>query len=396
MKPLKTTIAALCCALAAIGAVQAAAPDYDAVLRASLGGSAALTADSLSRDAALVDILADNVPEGPEVEFEHMWPQGGGHVKWSAGVSQSFDWPGAYGARSAQARAQQSYISAANAGAALDKALTLKQLIIDIVNLRQRLEVYEQVGSNLERLQQLIENSYKLENATVLDLRKARLAVLDNRRVIAQARADLDNLCAAYSAQTAYVPDAADWTVYPAQQLRRPDEDALEQTADIRALRAAGDVARARIGVLRAEAMPRFRVGYRHAYEEATHFNGFAVAVTLPSWNTSRRRQAAELESAANTFTVNARLIELRAALDADYRAAAALGRDMQAYDELTGDNSYLQLLGKAYDGGELSVIDYLNELRLFTENRLGYLDLAYRYNLALARLNSRRSVYFN
>ncbi len=75
--------------------------------------------------------------------------------------------------------------------------------------------------------------------------------------------------------------------------------------------------------------------------------------------------------------------------------SAVALAAGMERYRELSGDNSYLSLLAKAYDGGELTVIDYLNEVNLFTAARLNYLDLEYRYNQTLARLNRYRSMDF-
>ena len=136
-------------------------------------------------------------------------------------------------------------------------------------------------------------------------------------------------------------------------------------------------------------------MGYRHAFEESQHFNGLSVALRLPSFSQGKRRRAAALEAEALSMETSARLVEETAENSGLYSAAVALATGMERYRELSGDNSYLSLLAKAYDGGELTVIDYLNEVNLFTGARLNYLDLEYRYNQTLARLNRYRSMDF-
>ena len=151
----------------------------------------------------------------------------------------------------------------------------------------------------------------------------------------------------------------------------------------------------ARARAIRLEAVPTFAVGYKHTFEENTHFNGFTVGLTLPSFSQKKKNRVAQLEAEAVNFEASYEADRQRAEMQATYEEALTLAKALESYRELTGDESYLRLRDKAYQAGQLTVIDYLNEINLFTTARLGYLDLEYRYNLALTRLNRYRSLDF-
>lgn len=370
--------------------VQAA--DYDAAVRQVLDRGYGLHADSLRMQAAVAGLRADNMPEGPEAEFEYLWPSHDGRARWSASVSQSFDWPGLYGARRRQAESEAASASAVMQSITLDKAMTVKQSIIDIINARRRLALYESIGRNLDSLDAMIAKAYELEAANILDRRKMQIAVLDSRREIAALRADLITLTASLEAQGATV--GADWTEYPAQAMVSPSDDPLDYP-EYRVMAASQRAAADNLSVARRSALPGFSLGYVHAFEDGTHFNGLSVSVSLPSWSTASRRRAAQLEAEAVAADGTAQFVTAMAEQRALYESARVLSTDMAAYRQLTGDDSYLSLLMRAYLGGELTVIDYLNEINLFTRARLSYIDLEYRYNLTLVRLNRTRGIGF-
>lgn len=372
--------------------LSAGAADYDAAVRQVLDRGYGLHADSLRMQADIAGLRAGNTLEGPEAEFEYLWPSRDGEARWSASVSQSFDWPGLYGARRRQAEFEAASASMVMQSITLDKALTVKQSIIDIVNARRRLALYESIGRNLDSIDAMVARAYELEDANILDRRKMQIAVLDSRREIASLRADLIALTASLEGQGAQVGD--DWTTYPMQTMTEPSDDPLDYP-EYRVMATSQLAAAEGARVARREGLPRFALGYVHAYEDGTHFNGLSVSIGLPSWSTASRRRAAELEAAAVTADGTARFMTAIAERRALYESARLLSADLSAYRQLTGDDSYLSLLMRAYLGGELTVIDYLNEINIFTQARLSYLDLEYRYNLTLARLNRSRGIGF-
>jgi hypothetical protein len=72
-----------------------------------------------------------------------------------------------------------------------------------------------------------------------------------------------------------------------------------------------------------------------------------------------------------------------------DFAAARRIEKRIDAYDAIfANDVDYLALLKKSYDGGQITVLDYLLEINYFTEARLNYLALCHDYRLRLADLN--------
>jgi len=377
-----------------LGAVSVAAQSpFKPIIASVVDGNQSIKAGEASIAAELEAARADNALEGPEVEFEHLWASGTSDKKWNIGLTQEFAFPGLYAARSKASNAAAEASRLVLLGVKADKALAAKLLIIDLIDAHRRGAYYEEVRANLDRIAALVRKSYDFGDATVLDLRKTSLALIDIERAITDIRADIASLRASLAGLGAEIPDDDNlFSAYPVQSCQPPSAtDSL--LCAIRDAETAAAAAKAK--AVKLQAWPTFAVGYRHAFEENRHYNGLSVSMRLPSFSQSKKRRAAELEAEAISFETSARIVEKNSEDRGLYQAAADLAAGMEKYRDLSGDNSYLDLLAKAYDGGELTVIDYLNEINLFTSARLNYLDLQYRYNLTLARLNRYRSMDF-
>lgn len=371
-----------------------ASSPYRPVIASVVDRNAELASQSAAISAEETNARAENTLEGPEIEFEHLWASASSDIKWNAGITQEFSFPGLYRARTRAAEARTEASRLALLGMKADKALSAKQFILDIINANARLEFYQEVASNMARISAMTKRSYEIGEATILDLRKMQLAETDNDRTIAEIKADITNLVAQLRGLGAEVPDSTNlWNEYPVQacQPSGPETDHLLYAINEAESKAGNAQAKA----TKLGAWPTFAVGYRHAYEERQHFNGLSVSMRLPSFSQKKKRQAAALEAESLSFATQSKLIAETSENNGLYKAACQLSDIMERYHSLSSDNSYLQLLGKAYDGGELNIIDYLNEINLFASARLSYLDLQYRYNLTLARLNRYRSLDF-
>lgn len=389
---MKTILTIGCAMLAALSA--GASSPFRSIIESAVDANAAVRAGAVAVDADLMAARSENALEGPELEFEHLWASGSSDKKWNIGVTQEFSYPGLYSARSRAAEASAEASRLVLLGVKAAKALAAKLAIIDLVNAYARLRYYREVGANLDRIAALVQKSYDLGESTILDQRKTRLALIDNRRTVTDLLADIATLRATLQGLGAAVPDDdAVFADYPVQSCEKPGRESDALLYAIHDAEAAAS--EARLKAVRMEAIPSLAVGYRHAFEENRHFNGFSVSLRLPSFSQGKRREAARLQAEALAFETEARIVEETSENAGLYEAAVKLGEGMDEYRTLSADNSYLDLLAKAYDGGEINVIDYLNEVNLFTAARLNYLDLQYRYNLTLARLNRYRSLDF-
>lgn len=369
---------------------------FGSIITSVLTNNGEVNAAVATEEAALAASRAENSLPGAEVEFEHLWGENASGNRYSAGVSQEFEMPWVYSARREANRARTHALDYTKAAIMADKALSVKLLIIDIINAQARLSFYEELGRNLARIDSLTQRSFELGNATVLDVRKLQLSILDNNRSIDACRADLATLQATLRGQGAsFSGNEAMWQAYPPQSMAGAStnpEDYYQYHLGRLNAEAASQQAKA----VRFQSWPTLSVGYRFSYEDRTNFHGFTVALRLPSYSQSQRRRVAELTAQAIGNQYDYELNCAMAETAGQAAAAQALQRSIEEYSQLSGDTSYLDLLHKAFVGGEMTVIDYINEINIFRSARLSYLDLEYRYNLTLARLNRYRSIDFN
>lgn len=369
---------------------------FQRVITSVLTNNGEVNAALAVEEAALAVARSENSLPGAEIEGEHLWGENGSGNRYSIGVSQEFEMPWVYSARRGAINAQAQAVDYAKAAIWADKALSIKQLIIDIINAKQRLAFYEELGQNLAAIDSLTRRSFELGNATVLDIRKLQLSILDNNRSIDACRADLATLQASLRAQGAdFEADAAIWDAYPVQTLTAASTNP-EDYYQYHLGRLNAQAAQYQASVIRRQAWPTLALGYQFSYEDHTNFHGLTVTLRLPSYSQRQRRLAADYAAQAIVSQYDFELTQAMSEAAGEAAAAQALQRSIDQYADLSGDTSYLDLLHKAFLGGELSVIDYLNEVNLFKSARLSFIDLDYRYQLSLARLNRYRSLDFN
>lgn len=366
----------------------------DSLVMQTLESDPALMSAAAGAHARLAAVQTENVVESPEVEFEYLW--GGQQNKWNAGISQRFDWPSLYRARSHEAASLSSLGDIEYLITYLDRALSVKLAILDLINANKRLSVIQQIQAYMQFVAIATNNAYNAGEATILDVHKLRLALAESERQLVSAQSEVEVLSATLKGMGATISDemTAELVDFPLQEFSEPSIDP-ENYPQWGAARARREADRASEAVIKAASLPSFSVGYRHAFEEGAHYNGIAVSLTLPSFNRSRRLATAQYEASEAAFEYDSQLMTAIAETTGQYLSAVGLQDIMDMYREVVEDNSYLELLMTAFEGGELTILDYILEMKLYTESYLGYLDLAYRYNLALARLNRYKSPLF-
>ena len=326
----------------------------------------------------------------PEVEFEHLWGPDD-NKKWNIGVSQSFDWPGAYGKRIRTAESRRQAWTYRYAAEELSLRTSAKEAFAMGVYARRRLDLLQRVYENMDSLRNYITTGYRDGQLTILDVKKIQLELYGLRARIA----DVSQESMQAGAELAALNDGnaldADFGAYPAEpmyDLSRYLEYASSANPNVTAAEATAKSARLEADAVAASRMPGFTVGYRHAFEEEQHFNGFAIGVSLPVYSRSRAVKAAKLRATASGFDAAEASASARSAVTAAYSVAEKRRNALSELNDVTLDESYPRLLLMAYKGGQINVITYIQELNYYLSARETRLDVEYQLRLALITLN--------
>lgn len=364
---------------------------FDSIIDRIVENDPAVSAVRSRAAAEISASRAENMLPDPEVDLDYKWGRKDAGNRWGVSVTQSFDWPGLYGARRKEIQLKKAMLEKEYLAAVADARLQVKLTLIDVVNLRSQLAILSEVYTNLDSVTTFLSRAFEHGEATVLMLRKARHDRYSAQLRIDDAESELDRLRASLIALNGgkYI-DLSTVKEYPSEKfLSEQEYTEIFTSRDMRLSygESAREAAEASLKVQKLGRMPRFTLGYVHEKEGSEHFNGFTAAMTLPVWSrknavdaASETLKAVADESAATRLTIQSETVS-------DYALARKLTERIREYDDILG-NDYPTLLSKSFAGGQITVFEYLNEMNWYTESKLSFLDLEYRRAQVLARLN--------
>ena len=367
--------------------IEASNPIIDEILR----DNPTLNALKASDEAAIASAQAENTLAGPEAEFEYLRGRGGA-TKWSLGVTQSFDWPGVYKKRREAIEFNRAVSNLQYDARRLDIATEANTQLIRYKYVSERRKLLSDIFDALTSLEKSLKTALDHGLVTILDYKKAGIERFGVERDIRLATADLAEIQGNLSLLAGRELDWNTYTPALTSELSKSLDDYLQEARQMDPAYLAGLVSitatQREIDAARAETLPSFSIGYRHEREEGIHFNGFAVGIGLPTWGFNRRKLAssAALKAVQNEAGNVSALMTTR--ITNEWKQADALKRDLQEVQATAIDRDYLKLLTLAYEGGELSVLDYIRELSYCREVTMNIIDMRERYETLLASLN--------
>lgn len=395
MKNLKYLIGTACLSLVAPCIYGQYGDDYDKAIKTIVENNPAIMARMSAIESEKLTLSAENNFNDPDVEFEHQWGEANVGNKWAISVSQSFDWPGLYKRRSAMVKSGTQAYTLLYLAELSDLRLRAAQTLNDYVCARQRLEMAQNVKSNLDSIYVLITKAYEHGEATILDMKKIRFERAEAITRCENARQNLDALRFELIAMNGGKHiDLSLISSYPAYILR--DEEYYvdrhsEADMSLSASQNQAKAARMAASAEKLKSYPGFSIGYIHNYEIGDHFNGLKLGMTLPLFSNRNKHAAAVATANSAQFEADENAINLHTKVLTEYSSAKKMRQSLDNYSEIfptDGSDDYLRLLNKSYDGGQISLINYLYEINYYIEARLAYIELLNSYNQILASLN--------
>jgi|GEM_PF-312296 len=327
----------------------------------------------------------------PEIEGRHLWGQNGEGNKWGIGVSQSFDWPGVYTARRRAAGRGADAVEALRLANYSDKVLEVRQELTSLIGARKRIGLCKEVKANIDRLAELINEGYRRGETTRLDVNKMAIEKLNAEQSLNEAlNAEQEIIARLTALNGGAEPQLDGMTEYPIARLaslEEYEEAAVNNNPQRKYLEASLRQREAQLKAEKLSRLPGFSIGYEYENEAGEKFNGISASVSLPFFSGRHRVKSARLAAEASELQRKANETDDLWRVRGEYKTASRLGRELSEYGPVVEGTDNIALLRKAYEGGEMSLIDYLRELTYFTDARNMYLELEQNYRQALVSL---------
>ena len=369
------------------------ANNIDYVLQQIKLNNTQLKALNAEIEAQTADIKSSNNLSDPTIDGAYLFGVGSIGDKWELGVSQEFDWPGIYSARGKVNKARIEALAQSYAQKQIQIFSEARNICLEIICLNRRIKFENNILANLDSLYVKSLKGLEYGEISILDTNKLKIERLGVTQSIAGNKALLQAKIKQLEGLNGNIPlnDVASLSDYPEQQLHSLDEYLSQMKASdpqLRQISSEIEASNKQVSVTRMQNLPKFSLGYRHVNEIGDHFNGVGVGLSIPVFENRGKNKAAKAQAIASQLSFDDVISTRTAEITASHQKAVAVRQQLDGYRDALLKCNNIEILDKALYGGQISLINYLLELRYFIEAQNALIDIEFEYNTLITDLN--------
>ena len=379
--------------LALAGPVAAQQP-IDAVLQQIERNNTTLEALRKQTEADKLQNKTGITLPDPEVSFDYLWgdPSSIGNRK-DFGVSQSFDIATIAGSRRRVADAQNGLLDVEYRAGRMAVLLEAKQACIQLIYYNALKAELEQRLAHAQAVADFYDRQLADGNANRLEVNKARLSLSAAQGELRRNEVERANLLSELQRLNGGEPIAFDQAVYAQPVLPQDFEAWYDEAA---AANPALAYARQNVELKRREmklgklsGLPQISAGYMSELVPESNFRGITLGLSVPLWSNRNRVKQAKAAVVAAEVQQKDATVQFYERLRNQYDRTLGLQRTAGEYRKALAELDNTQLLRRALDAGEISLLDYIVELGLYYTTVDEALAAERDYELALTELQS-------
>jgi len=329
----------------------------------------------------------------PEVEFNYLFgnPSSIGN-RQDFSVSQSFDFPTAYFIKNkiADIKDEQSELEFLR----FQKEILLKARIIciDLVYSNALKLEYQNRLNQAKELAKLYKLKFDAGDVNILEYNKSQLNLLNIQNKVDLIEIDRTSLVSELNLLNGGITTELTETVSQTPIITS-DFDQWFAGAEVnnpllRWLKHEIEIGKKQISLTKAQALPKMQAGYMSETVVGQQFRGISVGFSVPLWENKNSVKFAKANAQAAEAIATDNKLNVYNHLKALHARATFLQSNLTEYQSKLQLFSNKELLKKALDKGEISLIEYLLELSLYYENTNKLLELERDLNKVVAELN--------
>lgn len=381
-------------AVLAVAGPAAAQQTIDAVLQQIERNNTTLEALRKQTEADKLQNKTGITLPDPEVSFDYLWgdPSSIGNRK-DFGVTQSFDIATIAGSRRRVADAQNGLLDVEYRAGRMAVLLEAKQTCIQLIYYNALKAELEQRLAHAQAVADFYDHQLADGNASRLEVNKARLSLSAAQGELRRNEVERTNLLAELQRLNGGEPIVFEQTAYAQPVLPQDFEAWYDEAAAANPVLA---YARQNVELKRREmklgkltGLPQISAGYMSELVPESNFRGITLGLSVPLWSNRNRVKQAKAAVVAAELQQKDATVQFYERLRNQYGRTLGLQRTAREYRKALAELDNTQLLRKALDAGEISLLDYIVELGLYYTTVDEALAAERDYELALTELQS-------
>lgn len=331
-------------------------------------------------------------PENPLVEYDHLYgsPEGAG-IQKDFSVTQRLDFPTAYGYRSkvADTRIEQNAYLQKNAEQ--EVLLQAKKVYIELIYQNKKQLALERRASISQKLFTDIKRKFDLQDATVLDLNRIKVQLANAKSDLILQKGKVSELRTRLTELNGGIEISITDTIYPATS-PVPDFEELDSLIEandpiVKSYEKDVEINQRQLSLIRALTLPKLETGYHSQNILGQSYRGFHLGVTIPLWENKNKVKAQSQSLDYSSLRLQEHRIEHRYSNKEVYDRYLSVKQALSETQSILGDLSTVPMLEKALRLGQITSIEYGNELSVYYSLQERLLELEKDYHLAIAEL---------
>lgn len=366
---------------------------FDSVLSSIEKNNTTLVALRKNVEAEKVGHQTGNFLQNPEVEFNYLFgkPATIGN-RSDFNISQSFDFPSAYTYRR-QISNIKNERSDLNYRKQLKAILLEARLIcIDLTYINAFKADLLEDQTHAQQIAKTYQSRFEAGDANILEFNKAQLNLSILQSKISKLDVDGNALRSELARLNNGKPiDYADYEFLPSE-LPSDFEKWYQQAAAtnplLNWLRQEMELNKKQVLLNKALSLPKIKTGYMSETVVGQQFQGITLGMTIPLWENKNTVKHAIANEAARMAEVDDREVQIYNQLKTLYHKALGLQSNVKDYRSNLKKFNNSDLLKKALDKGEISLLNYLLEITMYHDHLHQTLELERELFKTMAELN--------
>lgn len=388
---------------AAILPLTAAAQDITGILQSIERNNKELQAAKKSGEAQMLELRQQNTLDDTSIEYSPFFKSGASGVASSElVVKQGFDFPTLYASRSKAEKRQQAVTDLKWFTVRRDVLAAAKALCLDLILINKERALLDKRRDNAACLLAMAEKRLSHGDGTILDVNKVKMERMNIETEVLANTAARNTALEALRAINGNIPLAVDITEYPSTAASQPSSAASHpssvidyqtllnnaiaaeltlRTADAEVAASQQDVKVNRMGLL-----PKLEIGYRRNTDGSEASNGFMVGASLPLFSGKSKIKTAKARLEETTLNLDNTRIQTESRIRSLISELQQTRTAADVYDTALLYTT-LDLLYKAVEGGEITIIEYYVEADAIYKNLQAHLQLENQHQKILAEI---------
>lgn len=346
-----------------------------------------------SADAEKVSNRTGIYLKNPEFEFNYLWGNPstiGNRTDFS--VKQTFDFPTVYGYKNQISNIKNEQTELEYRKQQKSLLLQARVVCIDLIYTNALKLEYTKRLNHAQSIAKSYKSKFDAGDVNVLEFNKAQLNLLNLNNKIELLDIDRNALLSELTQLNGGTAIAfVDCKFQPLSITANFEQwylQAEESNPLLNWLKQEVEISKKQVNLNKALSLPKIQTGYMSEKVVGQQFRGITIGLSIPLWENKNSVKYAKANATALEAVVADSKVHLYNQLKTLHTKAISMQNNVADYCSKLQSFNNSELLKKALDKGEISLIDYIIELSIYYENVYKMLDLEKELNKTVAELN--------